>query len=127
MLGAMTKLSIASVLTICFMGSPLVAQSATEPSPQVSAGRELAQSGSGDVPACFGCHGPQGEGDGERIPIIAGQPAKYVVGRLHEFKERARTTAPRPFTMTAVSTTLSEAQIEDLAAYLSQLTREHLQ
>jgi cytochrome c553 len=87
------------------------------------AGQGLAEAGAGNVPPCFGCHGPQGQGDGARFPAIAGQPEKFVVDRLNEFQERARKATPQPQTMTAVSTTLNEAQIEDVAAYLSQLGR----
>jgi cytochrome c553 len=103
--------------------SPL-ATAPDAPSPErVLAGERLAHAGAGDVAPCFGCHGPQGEGEGARFPAIAGQPAKFVVDRIHEFQERARKAPPQPLTMTAVSTTLNEAQIEDVAAYLSQLGR----
>jgi cytochrome c553 len=91
-------------------------------SPQlVLAGKRLAESGSPNAAACFSCHGPQGKGVGARFPGIASQPAQFVIDRLHEFQERARGKAPDPGSMTAVSTTLNEQQIEEAAAYLSQL------
>jgi cytochrome c553 len=40
---------------------------------------------------------------------------------LHEFQARARAKAPDPATMTAVAARLNEAQITQLAAYLSTL------
>jgi cytochrome c553 len=85
------------------------------------AGQELAEHGAGNVAACFSCHGAQGQGEGARFPRIAGQPAQFLVERMHEFQERARQKTPAPGTMTAVSTTLSEQQIQETAAYLSQL------
>jgi cytochrome c553 len=84
------------------------------------AGELLARSGAS---ACFSCHGMGGKGNGSRYPSIAGQPARFVVDRIHEFQERARQKAPQPGTMTAVSITLSEQQIQESAAYLSRLPR----
>ena len=72
---------------------------------------------------CFECHGAEGQGNGARYPGIAGQPARFVVDRIHEFQQRARAKTPQPGTMTAVSTLLSEDQIQAYAAYLSQLQR----
>jgi cytochrome c553 len=87
------------------------------------AGKQLAEIGATNVPACFSCHAEQGKGNGARFPSIAGQPAQFVVNRLHEFQARARGDTPPPGTMTAVAATLDERQIEEAAAYLSQLER----
>jgi cytochrome c553 len=101
--------------------APLAGAGAPASGQLVLAGKQLAETGVPDVAACFGCHGAEGKGNGARFPGIAGQPAKFVIDRLHEFQERARQKAPAPGTMTAVSTTLNEQQIEEAAAYLSQL------
>jgi cytochrome c553 len=99
-----------------------LAQTPASASPElVLAGKQLAESGAPNVAACFSCHGAQGKGNGARFPGIAGQPAQFVIDRLHEFQERARGKTPDPGTMTAVSTTLNEQLIEEAAAYLSQL------
>jgi cytochrome c553 len=91
-------------------------------SPQLlPAGKQLAQVGVANVAACFSCHGMQGKGNGARFPSIAGQPAQFVVDRLHEFQARARAKAPQPGTMTAVAATLDEKQIAAAAAYLARL------
>jgi cytochrome c553 len=91
-------------------------------SPQVlQAGKQLAEVGVVNVAACFSCHGKQGKGNGARFPSIAGQPAQFVIDRLHEFQARARPKAPQPGTMTAVAATLDESQIQAAAAYLSRL------
>ena len=91
-------------------------------SPQLlQAGKQLAEVGVADVAACFSCHGVQGRGNGARFPGIAGQPAQFVIDRLHQFQARARAKAPRPGTMTAVAATLDESQIQASAAYLSRL------
>ena len=101
---------------------PVEALAAISPG-RLAAGGALAETGATNVLPCFSCHGSQGDGVGARFPSIAGQPVKFVVNRFHEFQEQALKTTPQPMTMTAVSTTLDEAQIEDVAAYLSQLER----
>jgi cytochrome c553 len=89
----------------------------------VRAGAELANVGapSDPTPACFSCHGPAGRSDSPRFPNLAGQPADYVVDRLHAFQARARAATPEPATMTAVASHLSEAQVRQVASYLSTL------
>jgi cytochrome c553 len=87
------------------------------------AGKQLAEAGTPNVGACFSCHAAQGKGNGARFPSIAGQPARFVVDRLHEFQARAREAAPKPGTMTEVASTMDESQIQEAAAYLSKLGR----
>jgi cytochrome c553 len=101
--------------------APLAQSAASESAQLALAGKQLAEAGAPNVAACFGCHGAEGEGNGARFPRIAGQPARFTIDRLHEFQERARKKTPDPGTMTAVSTTLDERQIEEAATYLSQL------
>jgi cytochrome c553 len=99
-----------------------LADAHSAPSPQLlPAGKQLAEVGVANVAACFSCHGQQGKGNGARFPSIAGQPAQFVIDRLHEFQARALTKAPQAGTMTAVAATLDEKQIEAAAAYLARL------
>jgi cytochrome c553 len=90
--------------------------------PQVlRAGKQLSETGAANAAACFSCHGKQGNGNGARFPSIAGQPAQFVIDRLHEFQARAQAKVPQPGTMTAVAATLDEQQIKAAAAYLARL------
>ena len=93
------------------------------PSALAEAGRVLAQTGdpANSTPACFTCHGSDGGGVAPRVPAIAAEPLRFTVDRLHEFQARARASQPAPASMTAVSARLTEAQIEQVAAYLSTL------
>jgi cytochrome c553 len=86
-----------------------------------SAGKQLAATGGGQLAACFSCHGPEGKGDGARHPRIAGQPAQFLIARLHQFQGRAREKAPDPGSMTAISAAMTEQQVKEAAAYLSRL------
>jgi cytochrome c553 len=99
---------------------PLVDTNRLASATVVLAGKQLAEVGPA---ACFSCHGAGGKGNGTRYPSIAGQPARFIADRIHEFQQRAREKTPQPGTMTAVSTTLSEDQIKASAAYLSRLRR----
>jgi cytochrome c553 len=85
------------------------------------AGKQLAEAGASNVAPCFSCHGAKGQGTGPRFPQIAGQPAPFVIDRLHEFQARARNAVPQPGTMSAVAATMDESQVQAVAAYLSQL------
>ncbi|SAK60956.1 c-type cytochrome [Caballeronia ptereochthonis] len=87
----------------------------------VVAGKQLAEMGAAgsSVPACFSCHAAGGKGNGARFPGIAGEPAAFVVARLHELQARAKGNTPAPGTMTAIAASLNEAQIKEAAAYLS--------
>ena len=97
--------------------APLVAAETPAVRQSWLAGKRLVESG---PTPCFGCHGPGGQGNGARYPNIAGQPAQFLVDRLHEFQVRARKAAPQPGTMSAVAATMTEDQIKMYAAYLSQ-------
>ena len=64
------------------------------------------------------CHGTGFLGQNE-IPRLAGQQHDYIVKQLKDFKERKRTNDAG--NMAAVSKTLSDEDIENLAAYLANL------
>jgi cytochrome c553 len=104
---------------------PPLAPAMEAPKPaEVRDGAHLAQFGDGtNVAACVSCHAAGGKGNGARFPSIAGQPASFIVARLHEFQARAKNGAAKPGTMTAVAAQMTDAQIEAAAAYLSTLTR----
>jgi len=101
--------------------APLVAARSAVAPQLLQAGKQLAEAGAANAAACFSCHGKQGNGNGVRFPSIAGQPAQFVIDRLHEFQARAQAQAPRPDSMTAVAATLDEQQIQAAAAYLARL------
>ena len=67
---------------------------------------------------CTMCHGGGFKGQNE-IPRVAGQQHDYIVKQLTDFRERRRTNDAG--NMAAVSKTLSDEDIENLAAYLANL------
>jgi len=71
-----------------------------------------------DETLCTMCHLGGFMGQNE-IPRVAGQHHDYVVKQLSDFKQRKRTNDAG--NMTSVSSTLQDADIENLAHYLSGL------
>lgn len=73
------------------------------------------------VSMCIGCHGIPGYRasfpEVYRVPKIAGQSDKYIQVALRAYASGERTHP----TMTAISKTLSDQDIADLAAYYANL------
>ena len=80
-----------------------------------------AQNARDKISMCIGCHGIKGYKASfpelYRVPMIAGQNAKYIEAALHEYKKGARSHP----TMDAIAGSLSDQDIADLAAYYSNL------
>ena len=71
------------------------------------------------VPACVGCHLPDGAGS-ERYPRLAGQRQAYIVQQLTEFKSGTRTN-DRAHVMRALAGRLTDEEIRAVAEYLAGL------
>ena len=81
-------------------------------------------SAAGDVKAgrakammCQACHGLDGLSKTPDAPNIAGQPEPYLVAQLQAFRSGAR----KNDAMSVVAPSLSDKDIEDLAAYFSAI------
>jgi len=72
------------------------------------------------VPACAGCHGPNGAGIPAQYPRLAGQFSEYVASQLKAFKEGGRENDPNGM-MRAVAARLTEQQIRAVAEYVAGL------
>jgi cytochrome c553 len=66
---------------------------------------------------CEACHGPGGNSVTPTTPNLAGQPAQFISTELYFFREGNRKDAQ----MTPVAASLSNADMNDLAAYFSSL------
>lgn len=71
---------------------------------------------------CQSCHGLDGIGIDETYPKLAGQFADYMVVALNDYKSGARKNA----IMSGFAATLTEEDIENVAAYYSQLPDNRL-
>ena len=72
------------------------------------------------VPACAGCHGPDGAGMPAQYPRIAGQYAEYVEMQLKAFRAGQRVNDPNGM-MRGVSARMSDKEIKAVAEYAAGL------
>ena len=66
---------------------------------------------------CVACHGPGGVSANPALPSIGGQPAKFITTQLVLFREGIR----KDPVMSPIAASLSNADINDIADYLSSL------
>lgn len=70
------------------------------------------------VPACSGCHSPNGAGIPSQYPRLSGQHAEYTEAQLRAFREGTRrNNAP----MMQIAARLSDAEIKAVADYIAGL------
>ncbi len=70
------------------------------------------------VPACSGCHSPNGAGIPAQYPRLAGQHADYAEAQLNAFRSGQRGNSPQ---MAAIAARLSDKEIKAVADYVAGL------
>jgi cytochrome c553 len=70
------------------------------------------------VPACSGCHSPNGAGIPAQYPRLGGQHAEYTEAQLLAFRSGARGNNVQ---MMAISAKMNDAEIKAVADYLAGL------
>lgn len=109
----MRKALFAGVLPLAALLHLSVSHAADAPKGDLKAGKAL-------VYTCGGCHGVTGYTNAfpnYHVPRIAGQNYDYIVAALTEYKKGERAHP----TMRAQGESLSEQDINNIAAYLSSL------
>ena len=71
-----------------------------------------------NVPACAGCHSPNGAGIPAQYPRLAGQHQDYTIAELSNFRSGARSNSPQ---MMTISERLSDKEIKAVADYIAGL------
>ena len=83
-----------------------------------------AKEGEKKVAMCIGCHGIPGYQASfpeiHKVPMIAGQGAKYIVSALNAYKKGER----KHPTMRAISASLTDKDMADVAAFYDQQGKE---
>lgn len=97
------KSIIVSLVLPCFLTMPVWAA-------DKAAGEQKAAN-------CVGCHGAGGKSSNAQFPNLAAQQATYIVAQLKAFKAGER---KNPM-MESLAANLSDADIDNLAAYFSSL------
>ncbi|WP_298185322.1 c-type cytochrome [uncultured Pseudomonas sp.] len=74
------------------------------------------------MPACIGCHSPNGAGlDAAGYPQLGGQHATYVAKQLTDFREGNRTNDGDSMIMRAIAAKLSNKDIEAVSSFIQGL------
>ncbi|MDZ4191179.1 c-type cytochrome [Ectopseudomonas chengduensis] len=74
------------------------------------------------MPACIGCHSPDGAGlAAAGFPHLGGQHAQYVAKQLTDFREGDRTNDGDAMIMRAIAAKLSNKDIEAVSSFIQGL------
>ena len=86
----------------------------------VALGEQIYRGGIGpkSVPACAGCHSPNGAGIPAQYPRLAGQHAAYLEAQLVAFRDGVRANSAQ---MTAIAARMSDREIKAVADYIAGL------
>ena len=85
--------------------------------PAIAAGDAAA--GQSKAAVCSACHGADGKAIQAAYPNLAGQHASYIAKQLTEYRDGERVNA----LMSGQAANLSDEDIQDLAAYYSEMTK----
>jgi len=89
-----------------------------------------AEAGAALAGTCLACHGPNGNSVNPEWPRLAGQNAAYIERQLHllhDGKRVGKAGDTSAAMMPAMAVTLSDQNIEDVAAYYAQQTPSGLE
>ena len=86
----------------------------------VQLGKQIYRGGIAEknVPACAGCHSPNGAGIPAQFPRIAGQHQDYTIAQLTNFRTGARKNSAQ---MIAISKKMSDDEMKAVADYVAGL------
>jgi cytochrome c553 len=86
----------------------------------VALGEKIYRGGIADkqVPACAGCHSPNGAGIPAQYPRVGGQHADYAEAQLNAFRAGQRANSVQ---MAAIASRLSDKEIKAVADYMAGL------
>ncbi len=86
----------------------------------VTLGERIFRGGIADrqVPACAGCHSPNGAGIPAQYPRLAGQNAEYATAQLTAFRDGVRNNSLQ---MTQVAAKLNDREIKAVSDYIAGL------
>src|SRR5688572_20141028 len=126
LLTTLFALAVASVTSLAHAQAPApvapaaapAATAASAPAPAAPMGAKTIEA---KVAMCVGCHGIKGYQatfpEVYKVPMIAGQGAKYIVAALNAYKQGDR----KHPTMRGIADSLSEQDMNDVAGYYESL------
>jgi len=123
MLGMVANLTEQNMQDLATYYAEMPAPEGVSAEDNLTEGRQIFQGGitSIGVPACAGCHAPDGAGnDAAKFPRLGGQHAEYVVTALQNFRAGTRANDPGKM-MQMLSKRLSDDEIAAVANYVQGL------
>ena len=72
------------------------------------------------IPACAGCHAPDGTGIPRQYPRLSGQQPEYTIAQLRAFRTGERANDPNRM-MRMIAAKMSEREMQAVAEYISGL------
>jgi len=121
MQGFAATLSDSDMLNVsAFYASKQAKPGAAKNKATVELGERIFRGGLADkaVPACAGCHSPNGAGIPAQYPRLAGQHADYTAAQLVAYRDGVRTNNAQ---MATIAGKLSDKEIKALADYIAGL------
>lgn len=103
-----------------FLGSKPIKPGFAKEKDLVALGEKIYRGGIGDrsVPACAGCHSPNGAGIPIQYPRLGGQHAEYIAAQLTAFRDGGRLNS---VPMSGVAAKLNDREIKAVSDYIAGL------
>jgi cytochrome c553 len=103
-----------------FYGSKKALEGAAREKTTVTLGEQIYRGGiaAKQVPACAGCHSPNGAGIPAQYPRVGGQHAEYAQAQLLAFRAGERANSVQ---MTSIAAKMNDAEIKAVADYVAGL------
>lgn len=103
-----------------FMASKKPAPGVAREKDLVALGERIYRGGIADrqIPACAGCHSPNGAGIPAQYPRLSGQHAEYTAAQLTAFRDGVR---QNNLQMTQVAAKLNDKEIKAVSDYIAGL------
>jgi cytochrome c553 len=103
-----------------FVGSKKVKPGFAKEKDLVALGEKIYRGGIAErqIPACAGCHSPNGAGVPAQYPRLGGQHADYTTAQLDQFRDGTRQNSPQ---MIGVAAKLNDREIKAVADYIAGL------
>lgn len=103
-----------------FFASKPAVQGASKNKDTLALGEKIYRGGiaAKNVPACAGCHSPNGAGIPAQYPRLGGQHVDYLEAQMNAFRAGTRTNSAQ---MTAVAAKMSDKEIKAVTDYIAGL------
>jgi len=121
MMGMSTTLTEQDMANIsAFLSKQPVSQGVAQNRETIQLGQSIYRGGiaAKGVPACAGCHSPNGAGIPAQYPLLGGQWSEYTNAQLMAFREGVRKNSNQ---MTMIATKLSDQEMKAVADYMAGL------